>query len=1309
MADPGPEREPIERLAELFLARFRAGERPSLKELIAAHPKLTEEIRELSPGAIEMERAGSGGGSATGPPPREPRGGALPESLGDFRILREIGRGGMGVVYEAVQESLGRHVALKVLAPWKDTDPEMIERFQREAKAVARLHHTNIVPVFGVGEQDGYRFYAMQLIQGHGLDAVLEEMRRLRSAAVLPAAATSAQETTAAAPLAAAVARSLWTGRFSNAVQEAGAIAVAEGVDGSEAAYELGPGPFEAAPAGPGPSSGALHWTSQPSGSRTRTIARIGSQVADALAYAHAQGIVHRDIKPPNLLLDVAGNVWVTDFGLAKAADAEVLTESGDILGTVRYMPPERFRGESGVAGDVYGLGVTLYELLTLRPAFNERDRARLINDILKTDPPPPRSLDPTIPRDLETIVLKALAKHPADRYPSAKALADDLGRFQAGETIQARATTSAERLWRWCRRNPRAALLTAALVLVLLGGAAISSWQWWRAERNLMVALAKQVEAKEQRRQADRYAREAHRAFDEAFTRVSESKLIDVPGAQPLRKELLTSAVRYYKEFLRQRSADPEVQGDMASACFHVAIISISLEQLDQALEAIQQGVDFVEKLCRDYPDDPRWPRRLAGFSQHFHAYDSVSSNASNRLPFQPDVAVSTLTRATALWQRLARDHDDLPGFQSDLAFLHLATGTILDRAGLGPRALSSFHEARVVAEQLFRRHPDVLFYQELLTYTYPRMCGIFAAQRRFEEAEAVFRDGIGRFDKLGAGPELGVMLHDFASFLEARGRLSEAETAARRSADLLEAATRSSGPKDYRRDLASCYGTYARLSKARPAEAEKLCQRAIALREELVVAFPRVWLYQHEQAETLFQMAQVLERVKPDDAEKAYRRVVVMRELLVVKSPETDLFFEEMIECFWTLTVFLNARRPGESLGFCRETLARLSRLPAGRSAGRDSQLSVRRLVGSANRMLALQAAEHSPAEAAEAGARAVEIWKEVVRETSRAVDRENLGHAYFAMGCALRQERKFKEAQDALSNARREFQTLVDGSRGRPRYRHFLAVTYSIAGGVHDLEGEIARAEEAFRKSIGLYERLVSDFQDKEPYPRELAHTCHWCLGRLLLEQGRFKEAEAPYRRALEIRERLSGHDPSGGELYPLLRCQTGLTQLLLASGRADEAQEVGKRARDKLVELAENHPHNLRFQLEPAWFLVTCPDVRVRDHGRALVIIKKTIEADPQDQEVQLALAIALYRAGELDASIDAIGKMNPPNGWDSRPWFILAMAHWQRGDRETARRWYDKAIEWMKRDPRDEELREFRAEAERLGIATSPSP
>src|SRR5262249_31974905 len=185
-----------------------------------------------------------------------------------------------------------------------------------------------------------------------------------------------------------------------------------------------------------------------------RGVAQIGRQAASALAHAHARGIVHRDIKPSNLLLDTEGVVWVSDFGLAKVDD-DALTRTGDILGTLRYMAPERFRGRGDARADLYSLGLTLYELLVLRPAFDSPDRVALSEQIRTLEPPRPRSIDPRIPRDLETIVLKAIEKDPGDRYATADAMAEDLRRFLDDEPILARRAGAPERYLRWARRHP--------------------------------------------------------------------------------------------------------------------------------------------------------------------------------------------------------------------------------------------------------------------------------------------------------------------------------------------------------------------------------------------------------------------------------------------------------------------------------------------------------------------------------------------------------------------------------------------------------------------------------------------------------------------------------------------------------------------------------------------------------------------------------------------------------------------------------------------------------------------------------------
>ena len=235
-------------------------------------------------------------------------------------------------------------------------------------------------------------------------------------------------------------------------------------------------------------------------------MARIGLQLAEALAYAHKQGVLHRDIKPSNLILDIQGTVWITDFGLAKSEGTDELTQTGDIVGTLRYMAPERFKGASLVQGDVYSLGMTLYEMLALRPAFDDSNRAQLIQRVLHDDPPLLRKWDPYIPRDLETIVLKACAADPARRYPTAEAMADDLRRFLSDRPIRARRSTSVERLWRWCRRNPAVACLTGAVAALLVAVAVAATMaafsldarkkealdQLWRSKLNEAHAIAR-------------------------------------------------------------------------------------------------------------------------------------------------------------------------------------------------------------------------------------------------------------------------------------------------------------------------------------------------------------------------------------------------------------------------------------------------------------------------------------------------------------------------------------------------------------------------------------------------------------------------------------------------------------------------------------------------------------------------------------------------------------------------------------------------------------------------------------------------
>jgi serine/threonine protein kinase/WD40 repeat protein len=334
--------------------------------------------------------------------------------LGDFRLIREVGRGGMGIVYEAEQLSLGRRVALKVLPFAAALDARQLQRFRNEAQAAAHLHHQHIVPVYAVGAERGVHYYAMQFIDGRTLAAAIDEQRQAAGRKLAASAAT---------PVAAAT--TLRTTRNLEYV---------------------------------------------------RSAAALGLQAAEALEHAHQLGVVHRDVKPANLIVDRRGHLWITDFGLAQFQKDTGLTLTGDLVGTLRYMSPEQARGQPALVDyrtDLYSLGASLYELLTLEPVFGALDRQELLHQIAIREPVPPRQLNKAIPAELETILLKALAKTPAERYATAQEMADDFRRFLEDKPIKARRPTPLQRLRRWARRH-KPVVVTAAVALGLVLGLAL-------------------------------------------------------------------------------------------------------------------------------------------------------------------------------------------------------------------------------------------------------------------------------------------------------------------------------------------------------------------------------------------------------------------------------------------------------------------------------------------------------------------------------------------------------------------------------------------------------------------------------------------------------------------------------------------------------------------------------------------------------------------------------------------------------------------------------------------------------------------
>ncbi len=455
--------------------------------------------------------------------------GSFPAITG-FRILSEIGRGGMGIVYLAEQVQLNRRIALKVLRSDMFRDRRQVQRFEREVKAAGRLHHTNIVPVFGVGEEDGHPYYVMQCIEGKGLHIVIAELRRREQQHFSP--------------------------------RMAAASTTRDGVD---------------VPINSGGLSSP--WAASRSG--WHTVARVGLQVAEALEYANRQGVLHRDIKPSNLLVDDSGTVWVTDFGLAKTVDDDDLTSTGDVVGTLRYIAPERLQGRGDATADLYSLGLTLYELVALRPAYPQTDRLELLDKVRLAELPQLRSLVPKIPRDIETIIHKAVDRNPARRYQTAAAMADDLRRFLEGWPIRARRISPAERVVRWCRHNPWA---TASFAILLLGllASTLLTYRATRAE------------------QAARTARDRVLAANTTLLHNESDSLVS-EEMRPYRKALVTEGLRQAKELVTELQGDPRASPQLVKAYFAMARNQAESGDLPAATVAIDAGL----KLARGAADD--------------------------------------------------------------------------------------------------------------------------------------------------------------------------------------------------------------------------------------------------------------------------------------------------------------------------------------------------------------------------------------------------------------------------------------------------------------------------------------------------------------------------------------------------------------------------------------------------------------------------------------------------------------------------------------------------------------------------------
>lgn len=479
----------MEYLVSDFSARRHRGESPQIDDYARRYPRHARLIRRvLQQKQVEESSAGPslhGHGRLFE---------SFPRSLGDFRLIREVGRGGMGVVFEAEQISIRRRVALKILPLPHPLRQERLDRFRTEARAAAILDHPNIVSIHAVGDERGIHFYAMQLVQGQSLAEVIA---LLRGESPLPPTI----------PMDGSLPPSARISTFSTSQ----ALSAAEeefraSIRGLSTTRIQHPDEFY------------------------RLVAHIGLQAASGLQHAHSRGVVHRDIKPGNLLVSADWHLWVADFGVARIEEGDALTQTGDVLGTMRYMAPEQAMGGHGIAdhrADIYSLGITLHEFATLRPAFIETDQRGLLQRVIRGTPVPLRRLDPHVPPELEAIIGRATEPDPVDRYRTAGELGDDLRAFLDGKPIKARPLTLLERGSRWARRNHDLAWFGVfALLLAFLASTLMATWisalyrdtetQRELASKHLDVALRQQqlTQAARDSLRGELYGRDLELAF---------------------------------------------------------------------------------------------------------------------------------------------------------------------------------------------------------------------------------------------------------------------------------------------------------------------------------------------------------------------------------------------------------------------------------------------------------------------------------------------------------------------------------------------------------------------------------------------------------------------------------------------------------------------------------------------------------------------------------------------------------------------------------------------------------------------------
>jgi serine/threonine protein kinase/Flp pilus assembly protein TadD len=714
----------IAELADDFADRMGRGETPDIEEYVQRAPRAKSVVRDVLKSLELMHQMGSRDPSER----RTEKSQDIPLVVGDYQIIDEIGRGGMGVVYRARQISLGRIVALKVLPFAASLDPIKLKRFQVETQSASMIQHPNIVAIYGPGSHQGVHYYAMQFIDGQPLDEYLT--------AVAALSYTDPTQGLASRP----------THEPARVITHSTDPIVYE---------ETEPG---SAHRHPSPCTTIEGRAIRPivSPMNFRQMAELGFHCASALHEAHELGVIHRDIKPSNLIIDCRGKVWITDFGLAHMDSEGSLTLTGDILGTVRYMSPEQASGGTLPVDrrtDVYSLGATLFELLAGEPMLPGKDRAALLRQLAMGEPRNLRRLNRAVPRDLETIVQKAVAREPHNRYASAIALADDLQRFLKDEPIQARRQSVFQRLTKLAKRHRTAAWTVATVPILAFLGLVVTNIeiarQRNRAEEALAIAQIREKEATSEAAKARTVSQVLQQMVGAANPDRSKG------SGYTVRQLLDDLSSQVFEPLADQPEVEVSLRSTIGNAYRRLGAPDKARPHLARALQLKQISPDSQPLQVAESLEDLAWNEAA------LRRYDKAEELARQAVAIHRQAGHPTLTHVRALW---CLQHCLIYRDQFETA------DTVAQ-------------EAMELAKRLDPVPPEVANILHDLSHSKN-------LQKKFEEAESLARQSVQMHATLHGPthPETGWGLDALARSLQSQGKHDQAAEVFRQALDVFQ-----------------------------------------------------------------------------------------------------------------------------------------------------------------------------------------------------------------------------------------------------------------------------------------------------------------------------------------------------------------------------------------------------------------------------------------------------------------------------------------------------------------------------------------